>query len=558
MKRLYIKLLILTVLPLFMALSRDVISELVFTDIPERLLNNIKKITLPNGKTAYAVRDISYYDDIDLTTDMLVSFDRAASSTSRDDTGRYSFYSAEYKLAEDNTAIGRGCASFFKRDHGVAVVTSPGVWLGSCGDLGSFTIEMRYKLNGNGDGTLFSRVGYFSGIKKGIEIKVINGVPAAFFFNMFREDNGRLRSVSLIKGKKSITGSWHHLSISFDRMTGRLVKHIDAAEEDVAWITATGRPCESVLVPSFGDFQSGGGFKCSDLPMAFIGKDFNGQIDEFRISYAGIEELEKSKDMAYKKHRGVDNAGRVPYNREGIVTGPVHDFSSYGTSVTDLSWEEALNDETFIWMEFRISDRYFDEHDPSHKWYRVTNSQKRISSMKDSGGELLRGRYCQWRAHLVASPGGDSSPLLKRVSLRYIVDMPPSVPGGLEVAERGNGYIVLKWRKNVESDLLGYRIYYGTRAETKEGIISQANGSAISNSTVSGNYMTLRIDNSLVNENRIADKRGVLRFPMLENSVLYYFSVTAYDSYKPGTAYNHESELSQPVTGRPYAGSEIK
>lgn len=558
MKRLPVKLIIILALPLFLALSRDVVSTLVFTILPDKSLNNISRRTLPDGSIAYAVKDISYRDDVDLSTDMLISFDKKASASYRDDTGRYAFYSAEYVLAQDNTAIGKGCASFFKRDHGVTVTTTEGVWLGSCDDLGSFMIEMRFNSNDSKNGMLFSRLGYFSGTKKGIEIKIKDGVPSAYFYNMFQGDDGRWRSASLTRGRRGTAGRWYHLSISYDRMTGKLAKYIDGREEDVTYMTVTGRPDESVFTPSFGNSSAPGSYKCSDLPMVTIGKDYNGLIDEFRISYASHEEIENSKDIAYKKHRKTDSSGRIPYNREGIITSPVQDFTSYGTSVTDLSWDEVINDGTFIWMEFRISDKYFDEFDTGLKWYRVTNGQKRISVMKDSAGDLLRGRYCQWRAHLVVSPDGDTSPLMKKVSMRYIVDTPPSVPSGLEVAGTGDGYVILRWKKNADSDLMGYRVYYGSHAGTVDGIICQVNGSILNNSLSSGNYITLKIDNSLIDECRKTDKRKVLTYPTLENSVLYYFSVTAYDSYKPGTVYNHESELSRAVTGRPYAGSEIK
>lgn len=558
MKRIPLKLVIILILPLFLALSRNVVDTLVFTVLPDRSLSNIAKRTLPDGSIAYAVRDISYRDDIDLSTDMLISFDKKASASFRDDTGRYAFYSAEYVLAQDNTAVGRGCASFFKRDHGVTITTTEGVWLGSCDDLGSFMIEMRFNSNDNKNGILFSRLGFFSGTKKGIEIRLKDGVPSAFFYNMFQGDDGRWHSASLNRGKKVSSGKWYHLSISYDRMTGKLAKYVDGREEDITYMTSTGRPDEAVFTPSFGNSPTPGNYRCSDLPMAVIGKDYNGLIDEFRISYASHEEIENSKDIAYKKHKRTDSAGRTPYNREGIITSPVHDFSSYGTSITDLAWDEIIEEGTFIWMEFRISDKYFDPYDPGLKWYRVTNGQKRISMMNGSEGDSLRGRYCQWRAHLIVSPEGDTSPLLKKVSLRYMIDVPPSIPSGLEVAGTGDGYVILRWKKNVDNDLMGYRVYYGSHEGTVDGIISRVNGSIINNSTSSGSYITLKIDNRVIDESKMSDKRNVLTYPTLENSVLYYFSVTAYDSYKPGTVYNHESELSRHVTARPYAGSEIK
>jgi hypothetical protein len=178
--------------------------------------------------------------------------------------------------------------------------------------------------------------------------------------------------------------------------------------------------------------------------------------------------------------------------------------------------------------------------------------------MKDGSGEYLRGRYCQWRAHLVVSPGGDLSPLMKKVSMRYWIDVPPSVPLGLEVSDSGDGYVTLRWNKNADRDLMGYRIYYGTRPGQVDGIISVVNDRVIDNSISPGKYVTVRIDNRIINENKNADRRNVLLYPFLENTILYYFAVTAYDTYKPGTPYNHESELSGHVTGRPYGGSQIK
>jgi len=285
--------LVILLLPLLLALSRDVTGVIEFTSIPDRLLSNIQKSTMPDGSTAWAVKDICYRDDIDLKTDMLISFDKKASASFRDDTGRYGFYSAEYIMVQDDKALGKGCASFFKRDHGVTITTSEGVWLGSCDDLGSFMIELRFKTTDARNGTLFSRVGYFSGNRKGIEIKIRNGIPAASFYNMFVSDTGVIKSAGLSGDKKVSPGTWYHLSVSYDRLTGKLSQNIDGREEDVCYMTATGKPSESVMAASFGTYSGDGGFKCTELPMAVIGRDYNGLVDEFRISYASLEEIER-------------------------------------------------------------------------------------------------------------------------------------------------------------------------------------------------------------------------------------------------------------------------
>jgi hypothetical protein len=222
-----------------------------------------------------------------------------------------------------------------------------------------------------------------------------------------------------------------------------------------------------------------------------------------------------------------------------------------------LSWQGEIPDETFIWMEFRVADRFFDEKDIGLKWYRVDNRQRRIFLMKGDDGEYLRGKYFQWRAHLVASPDGVKSPLLENVKIDYRLDKAPDAPMFLETVKTGDRTVTLRWKTNVDHDIMGYRIYYGTVKGKYDGIISRVDGKEISNDISKGNYIEITIDNTLVDENRKADSRGVLLYPSIENTVLYYFSVSAYDSYRPDTVYNHESELSESVTARPFAGSGI-
>jgi hypothetical protein len=91
-----------------------------------------------------------------------------------------------------------------------------------------------------------------------------------------------------------------------------------------------------------------------------------------------------------------------------------------------------------------------------------------------------------------------------------------------------------------------------------DGIIYIVNGSRIDNSLSKDNFIRIKIDNTLIEENRKLDKRNVLLYPLLENTVLYYFAVTAYDSYKVDTVYNHESELSDYVSARPFFSPDIK
>jgi len=560
MKTTHFKIIILLICAIqFMAPSRNATDVLVITDLPERSLHNAVKKSMPDGTTGYVINDINYSEHADpFSTDVLLKFDKEPDKYVKDDSRKYNIYSAGYQFVREG--VGNGCASFFKSDHCVMIDTSEGLWLGSTEDLGSFNIEFRFNAAEFKNGSiLFSRLGYFSGMKKGIEIKLKDRGVSVYLYNMFRTPAGALKSVSLVRGGRLNRGEWYHFSLSFDRGSGKLAKLINDSEEDAAYMTVTGGSFSEVYTPLFGYIDNeDGSSRGTDLPLAVIGKNYNGLIDEFRISYKHYNELKESTDIALSKHKGSEYAGRIPYNREGVITSPVKEFASTGTAITDFSWEEILNPGTFIWMELRVADKYFSDKDSSVRWYKVTPGQKKIFAMRGDDGEYLRGKYFQWRAHLTASPEGDKSPVMKKVVIKYRVDHPPAVPLSFEIGGTGDKYIILKWKRNVETDFGGYKIYYGTKKGTYDGIITVINGKKITNEMAEGNYITVKIDNAVVEENKISDTRNVLVYPSIENTVLYYFSVTSYDSYRENTVYNHESELSQYIHARPYAGSDIR
>ena len=560
MKTIYLKAIIILIFTAqFTAQTRDAIDTIIITDLPLSSLHNAEKKSMPDNTTGYFINNINYSDVKDpLLTDLLLKFDKEPDKYIKDDSKKYNIYSANYQFVKDG--IGSGSASFFKSDHAVMVNSSEGLWLGNFEDLGSFNIEFRFKpaelKNGS---TLFSIIGYFSGVKKGIDIVIKNQNVSAYLYNMFRTTDGKLKSASLVKGSKINSGEWHHFSLSFNRKNGKLTKIINGNEEDVVYMTATGKPFSDVYTPIFGYVDDAdGASKGSDLPFAVIGKNYKGLIDEFRISYKCYNELKNSTDVAISRYKGSEYEGRIPYNREGIITSPVTPLPSTGSAITDFSWEDIINPGTFIWMEFRIADRYFDEKDNQLRWYKIDSKQKNIYKMKGEDGEFLCGKYFQWRAHLVASPEGYKSPVLKKIIVKYKEDRPPVIPLLFEAAEAGNRYVILRWKKNVEADLSGYRIYYGTKRGAYDGIISVIGGEKISNKMVKGDYVYVKIDNSVIEENKNFDTRNVLLYPYIENTVLYYFAVTAYDTYKEGTVYNHESNLSSYIEARPYAGSDIR
>jgi len=509
----------------------------------------------------YTTADVTYTRELDpFVIDMVLSMNYPSQSLGRDDTAHYKVKRADYITVKGKGELGGGCAGFTSPRHFIDIEPTPDLFLGRAGDLGSFSIEFRFLSQSMVDGGLiFSRVGYFSGTKRGIEITVRDKRVIVLMHNLFEMPDGRRKSISLTGGKKLSVGDWHHFALSFDRQTGKLAKYIDGNEDQVLFATADGTSYSSIFTPSFGERIEGDAFRVVDESFARVGGGFNGLIDEFRISYMPLAALRETKVTADRRYKRLGVDDRVPYNHEGVVTSSILEFPSTGTKVTNFEWNEVLAENTFIWMEFRISDHFFHGNDAALRWYRIENRQKSIYMMKDADDVYLRGKFYQWRAHLVPSPDGRKSPQMSALRLSYHPDTPPSVPRFVEVAEIGDRFIKLKWRKNVDADILGYRIYYGVVPGRYDGIIKTINDEIITNENAGkGDYAEVVITNDVIEENRLNERNRLLTFPVLNNTVLYFLAVSAFDSYRPGTPYNHESEPSKSVTARPFEGSEIR
>ena len=515
-------------------------------------LFNVKQSSDARGVAVYSMEDITYAsNDVPHVTDLVLSFNRDPGALVRDDTDHYPVRHASYARETGNGVMGGGGARFFKADDRVELETKENLWLAECGDLGSFTIEFRFRPQAlNGTHAIFTRTGLLSGAKNGIEILLVNRRVSVRLHGMFKNVQGNRVDVHLNRGAALRENRWHHFMLSYDRLSGRIARYTDGAEDEVLYMTGTREPYVNVYEPAF---------NCMDRPIAVIGRDFYGIIDEFRITHREYRDLKKETAIAYSRYKKLGEIGRKPVNREGVITSPVYTLPLPGTMVTSFDWNETLRRDTFVWMEFRISDYLFSRNDASPKWYRISRGQRNIYQKKAMDGDYLRGKFCQWRAHLVPSPDGKHSPRLGGIEMTYQNDLPPRAPSGLEAAGVSDGKVRLRWKKNLEADVLGYRVYYGVQRGKYDGMITFMGGRRIpSEGQLKNGAIEVELDNTVITENRKLDGRSVLHYPVLKNTVLYYFSVSAYDTYKPGTEFNHESEPSPEVTARPFAGSEIE
>lgn len=542
------------ILPLFLTIffisAADNVTETVNFTSAGLNLSNVVAVKGEDGREVFQLKDTSFANKSDdLINDLILSFNKEASELHRDDSNIYYIDYASYDLTK-NGAIGNGAARFYKNDQKVLVRLAENLWLSETRDLGSFTIELRFKADSiRVPARLFKRVGFTGGIKNGIEIDLKDGRIESNLFNLFVDEYNYRHDQQLLTSTHIKEGVWYHYSLSYTRTTGKLVHYLNGHEESVRYVTKTGEPLMNILAPSF---------LKGDMPPVIIGENFYGSIDELRIAQHPFRDYTPADKNAGKPYDQIKPA-REPLNPEGIITSPIYSFGSdgFGTMVTLFSWEEGKRPQSFIWFEFRISDNVFDRYSNDIPWQRIENNQRNIF-LKKVNNEFLRGRYYQWRAHLIPSPEGDISPQLSNVMLKFQIDTQPRAPMLPEIVEIGDEYVKLRWRKNVEHDLGGYRIYYGLRSGKYDGVINVVNGSDMTNKlNDSKNYIEITVNNDVIKENLTSKSGEILNYPYIRNNVLYYFAVTAYDDYKVGTPYNHESPYSKEINARPFAGSEI-
>lgn len=499
-----------------------------------------------DGKEVYTIDEISYSKNVEHEiNDLTLSFN-GQSPMRMDDSRKYVVYNAQFEQRKGAGLSGGGAAYFFKKEHRIEIENKNRLWMGESADLGSFTIEFKFMPSSfTTQSHLLSRVGYNSGVQNGVHIFLSDNRIKGAFYNCFVDDKGSMHSVTLEGSPALKTGQWYHYAINYDRTSGRLAAYLDGDELDVRYMTQNGSRRSTVCIPRFA---------AEDLPDIVIGERYFGALDEFRISYRNLDSLKVISDLSVPSHQELGGSERVPVNNEGVITSPIYEFPAAGTMIHRFSWKELPVTETFVYFELRISDDRFNTAFDQPRWYRITNNQRDIFMMQQDG-LYLRGRYFQWRAHLVASPDGKKTPKLYGIALDYEVDMPPSTVQGLEVVSTGDRFIRLRWLANSDHDIYGYKLYYGVRKGEYTGVITRSGGERISNR---GRYIELTVDNALIEENREADSTRFFEFPVIKNNILYYFAVSAYDSYRPDTKYNHESAHSKEIYARPFAGSEIQ
>jgi hypothetical protein len=184
--------------------------------------------------------------------------------------------------------------------------------------------------------------------------------------------------------------------------------------------------------------------------------------------------------------------------RSGTAITDVIDLKYYDSRILQISSSEELPGEPRINYFYRISNQYFSPNSGYPSWKQILP--------EDQLSPDVKGRWIQIMAELFPDGTGEKTPKLSELQLSYNKNLPPQPPGFVTtVAEDGN--VILRWKPVNDSDIAGYKIYYGNSPGNYFGTGSDSGNSPIDG----GNLNSFSING-------------------LQNGKLYYFAVTSYDN----------------------------
>ncbi len=311
------------------------------------------------------------------------------------------------------------------------------------------------------------------------------------FENFFLPADFSETMIELTSTGVMIPGIWHHHLIRYDSETGLIEYLIDGIPEVNTYANSTGRETGEMFAAVIGNQKPAN---------IILGKSYSGYMDELRLTRAFSE-----PDISIFGTAG------------GSASTSVFDLQNSGCRLLKISTVERKPGKTDIFYYYRISEDYFNPLSSKPAWVQFKPDQLLPPS--------VRGRFVQIKANLYPDGTGKNSPVLSEIRLQYERNLPPLPPEQI-TAESRDGSVRLSWNRVNDSDISGYKVYYGEKPGYYFSSVSVQGPSPVD-----------------------TGDRTEITLTGLKNGQIYYFAVTSYDSSeKP-----QESRFSKEISARPSA-----
>jgi hypothetical protein len=494
---------------------------------------DVRIVPGPLGRLDVMLADNSPIEGGD--TDLLLHFDEC-------ERDRLAFVSPRYRAekidlfpSRETRKHGACAAGFLNGRNAVQVRPLADSLFFEEGALKSFTIDFflfpTVFADGNSVLSWHAPVVSLGGRSTGIRAYAEQGRLTWRLERVFKKRNGDYVDVVIRENRTTPLNEWHHHALFYDSDTGLISLFFDGRESNLGWVTETGGQKGTLLLGKISPYLG--------LPIS-LGESYSGYLDEFRIS------------------RGLPTFFIGDYRLSGEIRSDVIDLAGPGSKVVKVSWMGVEDNGTAIRIYCRISDTYFlPTAEPDERVRRIEgrgpgNDSDAADATQDparqagnvrgypawvqvKNGEVLTGkfptgRYLQWKTVLlgtsetspfVLGSGSTYSPVLNSLTVMLESDNPPLTPAILKVVPLDGG-VKITWLRNKESDIRGYRIYYGPASKYYFGKGADLGDSPVTVGNVGG---------------------AVLKG--LANEEVYFIAVTALD------ASGQESGFSRELVVRP-------
>ncbi|MBI9107107.1 MAG: hypothetical protein JEZ04_10210 [Spirochaetales bacterium] len=456
------------------------------------VLENTMILKKDGGRARIVLSDNEYLTSS--STEMLLHFnndllDSSGNYTLRRNTG--------VTISAADKKMGGGAAVFFGDGEILELIPDENASFAAGGSLSDFTIEFWLNPARLSEGeTILRWQAAVDSPNDLLQQEILCAVSGRNLFwqfsNFFLTPELDRTKFILTSGRSLIPKRWHHHMLRYERKTGLLEYIIDGIPEAMTYISRDGRESAEIFSPVLGTAK----------PSSFmIGQGFIGYLDELRISNSVITEP-------------VLNQYRM---NSGIASTEIIDLDYFDSRLLDINSREELPGETRINYFYRISNNYFNPQAQAPSWKQILPGEKLPPGIK--------GRYLQIMAELFPDGTGKNTPGLIGLNISFNKNLPPLPPSFITGAA-GNESAVIRWKPVNDSDIGGYRVYYGDSPGFYFGTGS-SNGSS-------------PLD---------AGKTDNLKIQGLENGKLYYFAVSSYDDAE----IPQESIFSTEISVRPSA-----
>lgn len=432
------------------------------------------------GLPELRLSDRSYRAEAD--TDLLVPFEPGGPA---DRAGNYAVVAMPPVIA-DQVRVGRGAGGFDGAGDATLELEPRRDALFFPGAVpGSFSVEFWLLPVTASDGqVLLEWTGVLGeiapGRPQGLRAEVQGRRVIWAFENLFQGPDQNPFTLEVEGRDLLVPRRWQHHLLRYRADIGLIEYLVDGRVQDVAHATSTGTEGGDVFVPVIG----------SRSPRSVrVAPRFDGLMDELRIS-----------------RRFVEDPNLTPETPEPgyVVLGPL-DMGQDGSELHAVA---------------------ADVHEPGRSevrlFYRVTRSDLVGRGEWERFGEAAEltppatGRYVWLRAELYPGEPGAPSPQLRRLTVTYTPNEPPPAPRGVS-ADARDGAVTLSWNPVRGDDVRGYRVYYGRRSGEYLGTEARRGPSPID----VGAATSVTIEG-------------------LDNGLLYYFAVAAYDESMGSLNYSRE------------------